>query len=272
MPGQPPAVLQYFSVLLEKGVLNRMETLELARPVIAQGRKDLIEKWIQDGKLDWSEELGDAVRPLDPKLALQVFLKAGAKEKIVLLLAESGQFAQARQSKKKKKKKKKKKDSFFSPSFCSWCNGALLSVTLLIGCALWRNCWRRTRRVPSTWPSCFWLLRAVRLERKTKPSMKIFRDDWFFSLFFLFIYFWLMFRVSSFQIFLTEFFVKDLWPIALLWSRCSSRATCCKRPLPSCWTSWLVTSPRTELCRPVCWSSTCVRPLRYAFAEGKYHL
>jgi clathrin heavy chain len=94
LPGQPPAVLQYFSVLLEKGNLNRMETLELARPVIAQGRKDLIEKWIQEGKLDWSEELGDAVRALDPKLALQVFLKAGAKEKIVLLLAESGQFAQ----------------------------------------------------------------------------------------------------------------------------------------------------------------------------------
>jgi clathrin heavy chain len=35
-PGQPPAVFQYFSVLLERGRLNAMEALELARPLLQQ--------------------------------------------------------------------------------------------------------------------------------------------------------------------------------------------------------------------------------------------
>jgi clathrin heavy chain len=92
--GQPPPVLQYFGVLLEKGKLTRVETIELSRPVLQQGRKDLLEKWIGEDKLDYSEELGDLVRQLDLKLALSVYLKAGAKDKIVLLLAETGQFPQ----------------------------------------------------------------------------------------------------------------------------------------------------------------------------------
>ena len=36
-PGQAPPLLQYFSVLLEKGKLNKLESLELARPVVQQG-------------------------------------------------------------------------------------------------------------------------------------------------------------------------------------------------------------------------------------------
>ena len=36
-PGQPQPVFQYFSVLLEKGKLNHMESIELAKPVLQQG-------------------------------------------------------------------------------------------------------------------------------------------------------------------------------------------------------------------------------------------
>lgn len=90
--GQPPPVIQYFHVLLEKGKLNKYETLELAVPVIQQNRKDLLEKWIQEDKLDYSDEFGDALKPIDPKLALKIYLKSESKEKAVILLAEFGQF------------------------------------------------------------------------------------------------------------------------------------------------------------------------------------
>jgi clathrin heavy chain len=56
--GAPQPVFQYFSVLLEKGKLNHLESVELAKPVIQQGRVQLLEKWITEDKLEMSEELG----------------------------------------------------------------------------------------------------------------------------------------------------------------------------------------------------------------------
>jgi clathrin heavy chain len=51
----PPAallsILQYFSILLEKGELNHLESLKLARPVLQQGRKQLLEKWLKENKV-----------------------------------------------------------------------------------------------------------------------------------------------------------------------------------------------------------------------------
>ncbi len=61
-------------MLLGKGELNRLESLELARPVLLQGRKQLLEKWLKENKLTCSEELGDVVRPHDLTLALSVYL------------------------------------------------------------------------------------------------------------------------------------------------------------------------------------------------------
>src|SRR3546814_3365323 len=68
-PGQPQPVFQYFSILLEKGKLNQLESLELSRPVLQQGRANLLEKWLGEDKLECSEELGDAVAPVDVNLA-----------------------------------------------------------------------------------------------------------------------------------------------------------------------------------------------------------
>ena len=48
VPGTPPPVFQYFSVLLERGKLNSMESLELTRPVLGQGRTDMLEKWLTE--------------------------------------------------------------------------------------------------------------------------------------------------------------------------------------------------------------------------------
>jgi clathrin heavy chain len=79
-------------MLLDKGSLNKHETLELVRPVLAQNRKHLLEKWMKENKLDCSEELGDIVRPHDLNLALSIYLRANVAPKVVAAFAETGQF------------------------------------------------------------------------------------------------------------------------------------------------------------------------------------
>jgi clathrin heavy chain len=92
VPGQLSIILQYFGMLLDKGTLNKHETLELVRPVLAQQRKHLLEKWMKENKLDCSEELGDIVRPHDLNLALSIYLRANVAPKVVAAFAETGQF------------------------------------------------------------------------------------------------------------------------------------------------------------------------------------
>ncbi|KAI8057181.1 hypothetical protein BDF22DRAFT_669946 [Syncephalis plumigaleata] len=91
-PGQLSPILQYFGILLEKGTLNRHESLELARPVLQQNRKQLLEKWLKEDKLECSEELGDIVKSHDTMLALSVYLRANVPMKVVACFAETGQY------------------------------------------------------------------------------------------------------------------------------------------------------------------------------------
>lgn len=79
--GQPSPLLQYFSILLDQGQLNKYETLELCRPVLQQNKKNLLEKWLMENKLECSEELGDLVKPHDLQLALSVYLRANVPPK-----------------------------------------------------------------------------------------------------------------------------------------------------------------------------------------------
>lgn len=90
--GQLSLILQYFGMLLDKGKLNQHETMELARPVLAQNRKHLLEKWMKEGKLGCSEQLGDLVRMHDLALAQQIYQEAGASQKVIAAMAESGNF------------------------------------------------------------------------------------------------------------------------------------------------------------------------------------
>lgn len=90
--GVTSPLLQYFGILLDQGQLNKFESLELCRPVMQQGRKQLLEKWLKDDKLECSEELGDLVKPLDPTLALSVYLRANVPSKVIQCFAETGQF------------------------------------------------------------------------------------------------------------------------------------------------------------------------------------
>ncbi|KAH0112608.1 clathrin heavy chain, partial [Aureobasidium melanogenum] len=93
-PGQLSVILQYFGMLLDKGKLNQHETLELARPVLQQNRKHLLEKWMSEGKLGCSEQLGDIVRLHDLNLAMQIYKEAGCPQKVIAAMAESGNFDQ----------------------------------------------------------------------------------------------------------------------------------------------------------------------------------
>ncbi|KAI2661969.1 Clathrin heavy chain 1 [Labeo rohita] len=72
--GQPSPLLQYFGVLLDRGQLNKLESVELCRP------------------LECSEELGDLVRAADVTLALSVYLRANVPAKVIQCFAETGQF------------------------------------------------------------------------------------------------------------------------------------------------------------------------------------
>ncbi|KAI8968277.1 hypothetical protein BDF20DRAFT_827793 [Mycotypha africana] len=91
-PGSLPPILQYFGTLLEKGVLNKYESLELAKPILQQNRKELLEKWLKEDKLECSEELGDFVKQYDSLLALSVYLRAEVPNKVVLCMAENRQY------------------------------------------------------------------------------------------------------------------------------------------------------------------------------------
>ncbi|KAG0175208.1 hypothetical protein DFQ28_005404 [Apophysomyces sp. BC1034] len=92
VPNQMSPILQYFSILLEKGGLNRFESLELAKPILTQNRKPLLEKWLKEDKLECSEELGDFAKQYDSMLALSVYLRANIPNKVVVCFAENRQY------------------------------------------------------------------------------------------------------------------------------------------------------------------------------------
>ncbi|ODQ81318.1 hypothetical protein BABINDRAFT_160679 [Babjeviella inositovora NRRL Y-12698] len=91
-PGTVSPILQYFSTLLDRGTLNKFESIELAKPVMQQNRSQLFEKWLKEDKLTSSEELGDVVKPYDLTIAIAVYLRSGIHIKVVSGLAELGQF------------------------------------------------------------------------------------------------------------------------------------------------------------------------------------
>lgn len=91
-PGQPSPLFQYFSVLLEAGPLNAVESIELVKPVLLQGKKPLVEQWLAADKLGCSEELGDLMRGHDLKMALQIYYRAEVRPKVIGIFAETGQY------------------------------------------------------------------------------------------------------------------------------------------------------------------------------------
>eukprot|EP00929_Paragymnodinium_shiwhaense_P056354 TRINITY_DN2820_c0_g1_i2.p1 TRINITY_DN2820_c0_g1~~TRINITY_DN2820_c0_g1_i2.p1 ORF type:complete len:1724 (-),score=606.43 TRINITY_DN2820_c0_g1_i2:339-5510(-) len=93
-PGGQSPILHYFSTLLEYGKLNGLESIELVRPVVQQQRRELVEKWLKEDKLECTEELGDIVRPMDTRFALSIYLRANAHQKVITCFVEQGQYDQ----------------------------------------------------------------------------------------------------------------------------------------------------------------------------------
>jgi len=91
-PGSPQPVFQYFSTLLETGRLNEQESIELAKPVLQQGRPQLMEKWLKDDKLQCSEALGDLIMPSDAGMALSVYLRAECHAKAINCFVQRGEY------------------------------------------------------------------------------------------------------------------------------------------------------------------------------------
>ena len=69
----PHPSLIYFSTLLETTKLNEIESVELCRPVLQQGKVALIEEWMAKDKITMSDTLGDIIRQYNPQMALKVY-------------------------------------------------------------------------------------------------------------------------------------------------------------------------------------------------------
>ena len=91
--GQQPPVMKYFALLMQRGRLNAVESVEVARPALAQGRKQLIEKWLHEDKITSTQELGDMVGQHDSELSLKIYLKGGdSHEKVIDGLLSTGAY------------------------------------------------------------------------------------------------------------------------------------------------------------------------------------
>lgn len=64
--------------------------MELCGPVLAQGRVELVRNWVNSGKLDNSEELGDLISKYDKALALKVYQDGQIHKKVIQSLNEQG--------------------------------------------------------------------------------------------------------------------------------------------------------------------------------------
>ena len=91
-PGQQPAFVMYIAAIIEQGRLNEVETLEFCKIILAQGKKQVIEKWIKDDKITCSEALGDMIISQDPKLAMAVYFKGKCHEKVIASLIRAQQY------------------------------------------------------------------------------------------------------------------------------------------------------------------------------------
>jgi len=93
--GRPP-LLQYFQALLGKGKLNKVESVELVRPLITGGNeaaRKKIEEWVKEDKLDYSEDLGDLLRSGDMRLACSVYYRAQIPTKTIGCFLQLGEIA-----------------------------------------------------------------------------------------------------------------------------------------------------------------------------------
>lgn len=90
---KPPLSI-YFNQIIQTGSLNKYESIELANLVLQKPNgADYIKKLIGEGKVECSDTLGDMVRQFSPDLAMQIYLKAGAHDRIIDSLLQRGEYS-----------------------------------------------------------------------------------------------------------------------------------------------------------------------------------
>eukprot|EP00300_Choanocystis_sp_HF-7_P012875 c18072_g1_i1.p1 GENE.c18072_g1_i1~~c18072_g1_i1.p1 ORF type:complete len:1681 (+),score=581.77 c18072_g1_i1:338-5044(+) len=83
IPPNPPPLLMYFQAVMKETKLNKLESVELGRIVLNQGKQQMIDAWIKEDKIECSEDLGDIIASVDANLALAVYLRAKANDKVI---------------------------------------------------------------------------------------------------------------------------------------------------------------------------------------------
>eukprot|EP00756_Hemistasia_phaeocysticola_P024369 Hpha_TRINITY_DN15946_c3_g9::TRINITY_DN15946_c3_g9_i1::g.73175::m.73175/K04646/CLTC; clathrin heavy chain len=95
VPGQRSPLRTYFQMVLEQhGTLNEAEGVEFARILLAkEGGADFVRGQIEQRKMLCSAALGDLLEPADADLALKVYGRASAHEKVTQLLLRRQQYS-----------------------------------------------------------------------------------------------------------------------------------------------------------------------------------
>ena len=80
---------------MSQGKLNKVESCEMAKPLVQQGRIDMLNNMFRENKFTASEELSELVKNADQRLSLQILMASGsasAHEKIIQAFAANNQF------------------------------------------------------------------------------------------------------------------------------------------------------------------------------------
>ena len=95
LQGNPQPILIYFQTMMSQGKLNKVESVEMAKPLVQQGRMDILNNMFRENKFTASEELSELVKNVDQRLSLQILMASGsasAHEKIIQAFAANNQF------------------------------------------------------------------------------------------------------------------------------------------------------------------------------------
>ena len=74
LKGNPQPDLIYFQTMLSIGKLNKVESLELARLLVAQNRQDILNKMFNENKFTSSDELHELVKYVDQRLSIKILM------------------------------------------------------------------------------------------------------------------------------------------------------------------------------------------------------
>ena len=95
LQGNPNPMMIYFQTMMNQGKLNKVESIEMAKPLIQQQRLDILNNFFRENKFTASEELSELVKNVDQRLSLQILMASGsasAHEKIIQAFAANNQF------------------------------------------------------------------------------------------------------------------------------------------------------------------------------------